>query len=61
MVLPSFEFDVDTLAAIGIHPAAVREVLAEDRALRCADREAVFPARCILYPASGSPRRGRRA
>ena len=52
MVLPSFEFDFDgdMFAAIGIHPAAVREVLAEDRALRCADREAVFPER--LFPAS---------
>ena len=57
MVLPSFEFDVDMLAAIGIHPAAVREVIAEDRALRCADREAAFPERCILFPASGSSRR----
>ena len=74
MVLSSFDtgFDFeaplagDMLAAIGIHPASVREVIAEDRALRCADREAVFPERRIadLYPtpACGSAaRRWRRA
>ena len=74
MVLSSFDtgFDFeaplagDMLAAIGIHPASVREVIAEDRALRCADREVAFPERHLadLYPAPASPpasRRWRRA
>jgi len=74
MVLSSFDtgFDFeaplagDMLAAIGLHPASVREVIAENRALRCADREAVFPERHLadLYPAPScgpAARRWRRA
>ena len=74
MVLSSFDtgfdFEVplagDMLAAVGIHPDCVREVIAEDRALRCADREVAFPERRIAdfypVPACGSAaRRWRRA
>ena len=74
MVLSSFDtgFDFeaplagDMLAAIGIHPAAVHEVIAEDQALRCADREVAFPERHLadLYPApvcGSAARRWRRA
>ena len=74
MFLSSFDtgFDADTplagdmLAEFGVHPAAVREAIAEDRALRCPDRDAVFPERRLadLYPAPASrsaARRWRRA
>ena len=70
MFLSSFDFNApaagDMLAEIGIRPAAVRDVIAEDRALRCPDRDAVFPERRIadLYPVPASrsaARRWRRA
>ena len=56
----------DLLAQLGVRPAAVREVAAEDRALRCPDRDAVFPERRLadLFPVPASPpasRRWRRA
>ena len=70
MFLASFDFDApaagDLLAELGVRPAAVREVAAEDRALRCPDRGAVFPERRLadLFPVPASPsaeRRWRRA
>ena len=74
MFLSSFDtgFDADTplagdmLAEIGVHPATVREAIAEDRALGCPDRDAVFPERRLadLYPAPAcrpAARRWRRA
>jgi len=47
-----FDFDHDTgtvtgrrlLAEIGIDPRTVREVIEDDRAIRCPERGAVFPA-----------------
>ena len=70
MFLSSFDSGLDLeapvagemLAAIGIHSDCVREVIAEDRALRCADRDAVFPKRHLadLYPAPASPSASRR-
>ncbi len=34
----------DLLAELGIDPLTVREVIDDDRAMRCPDRDAVFPA-----------------
>ncbi len=69
MFHPDHSLDDQTgelLAELGIPSACVREVIAEDRALRCADREAVFPERRIadLFPAPAPApacRRWRRA
>ncbi len=69
MFHPDHPLDLPTgelLAELGIPSACVREVIAEDRALRCADREAVFPERRIadLLPAPAcrpATRRSRRA
>ena len=44
---PDIHLDIPTvglLAEIGIDPAAVGEVIADDRAIRCPERAAVFPA-----------------
>ena len=43
---PDIHIDVpngNLLAEIGIDPAAAREVIAEDRAVRCPDRDRVRP------------------
>ena len=45
---PDIHLDVPTgklLAEIGIDPAAASEVIAEDRAIRCPDRDRVLPDR----------------
>ena len=46
---PDFHLDAPTglnlLAELGIHPAAVREVIADDRAIRCPDRDSVLTDR----------------
>ena len=34
---------LDRLAELGIDPAAVREVVEDERAIRCPDRGAVYP------------------
>ena len=34
---------LDRLAELGIDPAAVREVIEDERAIRCPDRGAVYP------------------
>ena len=45
---PEFAFDVPTgsslLAEVGIRPEHVREVAEDDRAIRCPDRGAAYPA-----------------
>ena len=43
---------LDRLAELGIDPAAVREVIEDERAIRCPDRGAVYPAHgfASLYP-----------
>ena len=51
MFLSSFDtgFDIDIstgadlLAELGIHPAAVREAIEDDRARRCPDRDPMMP------------------
>ena len=44
---PEFAFDVPTgsslLAEVGIRPEHVREVVEDDRAIRCPDRGAAYP------------------
>ena len=37
----------ELLAEIGIDPAVIQEVIEDDRAVRCPDRDAVFPDRTI--------------
>ena len=48
MFLSDHSLDLPTdgslMAECGIDPAAVREVIEHDRAIRCPDRGAVFPA-----------------
>ncbi len=69
MFHPDHPLDLPTgelLAELGVRPELVREVIAEDRALRCADRETVFPEQRIadFHPAPAcrpAPRRSRRA
>ena len=34
---------LDRLTELGIDPAAVREVVEDERAIRCPDRDAVYP------------------
>ena len=49
---PDIHIDVPTgnlLAEIGIDPAAASEVIAEDRALRCPDRDRVRPDRGTAF------------
>ena len=43
---PDIQFEIPTgglLAEIGIDPAAVSEVIAHDRAMRCPDKDQVLP------------------
>ena len=44
---PEFAFDIPTgsslLAEVGIRPEHVREVVEDDRAIRCPDRGAAYP------------------
>ena len=44
---PDFAFDIPTgsslLAEVGIRPEHVREVVEDDRAIRCPDRGAAYP------------------
>ena len=44
---PSFDLPAGRalLSEFGIDPAAVREAIEHDRAIRCPDREAAFPER----------------
>ncbi len=47
MFRPDHSFNLptgDLLAELGIDPLTVREVIDDDRAIRCPDRAAVFPA-----------------
>ena len=48
MFHPDLQFDAPAgnslLAELGIRPGVVRELAADDRAMRCPDRGAVFPA-----------------
>ena len=37
----------ELLAEIGIDPAVVREVIEDDRAMRCPDRDSVLPGRTV--------------
>ena len=66
MFLASFDFETpaagDVLAELGVRPASVREVVAEDRALRCPDRDTVFPEQRLadLFPVPASPSAARR-
>ena len=49
---PDIHLDVPTgnlLAEIGIDPAAASEVIAEDRAIRCPDRDRVLPDRGAAF------------
>ena len=49
MFHPDYSFDLPAgsslLAEIGIDPLTVREVVEDDRAIRCPERGAVFPER----------------
>lgn len=52
MLDPDIHIDVPTgalLAEIGIHPAAVSEVILHDRAMRCPDRDQVLPDRGTAF------------
>ncbi|MDE0538871.1 MAG: hypothetical protein OXH94_09120 [Rhodospirillales bacterium] len=42
---PNLPTGSDLLAEVGIDPAAVRDAIEDDRAIRCPDRGAVYPER----------------
>ena len=44
----------DLLAELGIDPTAVREVIEDDRAIRCPERGAVYPAFGFADPRPGT-------
>ena len=60
---PDIHLDVPTcnlLAETGVDPAAASEVIAEDRAMRCPDRDRVLPDRGAAFldvaiPLDGAP------
>ena len=63
MFHPEFRFATptggDLLAELGVRPELVREVSEDERAIRCPDRGAVYPARgfasLVPEPASSLP------